>query len=71
MPSQHREAVTHVCGELGVSERRACRVLGQPRSTQRYEPLRDEKDKLLIKRLHETCGALSSVWLPAHHRQAW
>jgi transposase InsO family protein len=24
-----------VCAELGVSERRACRVLGQPRSTQR------------------------------------
>ena len=24
---------------LGVSERRACKVLGQPRSTQRYEPV--------------------------------
>jgi len=36
-----------------VSERRACRVLGQPRSTQQYEPLRVEKDKVLVKRLHE------------------
>ena len=45
--------MAHVRCELGASERRACRVLGQPRSTQRYEPLRDEKDKLLIKRLHE------------------
>ena len=24
---------------MGVSERRACKVLGQPRSTQRYEPV--------------------------------
>lgn len=36
-----------------MSERRACRVLGQPRSTQRYEPLRIEKDEVLVKRLHE------------------
>lgn len=36
-----------------MSERRACRVLGQPRSTQQYEPLRVEKDKVLVKRLHE------------------
>ena len=34
----------HVIAVLGVSERRACRALGQPRSTQRYEaiPLTDE-----------------------------
>jgi putative transposase len=29
-------AVEHVQSVLGVSERRACRVLGQPRATQRY-----------------------------------
>jgi len=28
--------VTRVCTKLGVSERRACRVLGQPRSTHRH-----------------------------------
>jgi transposase InsO family protein len=28
-------------------------VLGQPSSTQQYEPLRVEKDKVLVKRLHE------------------
>ena len=27
----------HVQGELGVSERRACRVVGQPRTTQRRQ----------------------------------
>ena len=34
----------HCCATLGIPERRACRVLGQPRSTQRYqrEPLNDE-----------------------------
>ena len=36
-----------------MSERRACRALGQSRSAQRYEPLRAEKDKLLVERLHE------------------
>lgn len=52
-PSQHRDAVAHVRCELGISERRACQVLGQPRSTQQYERLRTEKDKVLVKRLHE------------------
>ena len=34
-PSRRRLAVDHVREVLGVSERRACRVLGQNRSTQR------------------------------------
>ena len=36
-----------------MSERRACRALAQPRSTQQYLPLRVEKDKALVERLHE------------------
>ena len=39
--------------ELGVSERRACTVIDQPRSTQRYEPKKPEKDKALTTRLHQ------------------
>jgi putative transposase len=36
-PTRRREAVSHVRRSLaGVSERRACRALDQPRSTQRY-----------------------------------
>ena len=37
--------VDHVKEHFGVSERRACRVLGHPRSTQRYapRPVGDEK----------------------------
>jgi transposase InsO family protein len=37
-----------VRGKLGVSERRACRVLGQHRSTQRHAPKgRDDEDRLV------------------------
>jgi len=43
-PARRRSAVAHVQRDVGVSERRACRALGQPRSTQRYEarPKADE-----------------------------
>ncbi|WP_456306517.1 IS3 family transposase [Muricoccus nepalensis] len=37
-PARRRAAVGHVRDELGVSERRACAVLGQHRSTQRKVP---------------------------------
>src|SRR6266542_961262 len=34
-PTRRRDAVRHVRERLGVSERRACRAIGQSRSTQR------------------------------------
>lgn len=37
-PSRRRKCIEHVRRELGVSERRACRTLGQHRSTQRKVP---------------------------------
>jgi transposase InsO family protein len=37
-PARRRVCVEHVVRELGVSERKACRVLGQHRSTQRKVP---------------------------------
>lgn len=37
--------------ELGVSERRACRVIGQVRSTQRYRPLPNEDQEKLRGRV--------------------
>ncbi|MGR3631970.1 MAG: IS3 family transposase [Limimaricola soesokkakensis] len=37
-PSRRRQCIDHVRQELGVSERRACRTLGQHRSTQRKVP---------------------------------
>jgi transposase InsO family protein len=39
--------------ELGVSERRACRVIGQPRSTQRYQQRPADDEELLTKRMVE------------------
>jgi putative transposase len=38
---------------LGVSERRACRAIGQSRSSQRYQPLEDEEEKRLIREMLE------------------
>jgi transposase InsO family protein len=39
--------VEHVRGKLGVSERRVCRVIDQPRSTQRDHPIvRDDEESL-------------------------
>src|SRR5690606_12145261 len=52
-PQRKRAAVKHVMEKLKVSERRACRVLGQPRSSQRYEALRPALDVDLVRRLHE------------------
>ena len=37
-PSRRRKCIDHGRQELGVSERRACRTLGQHRSTQRQVP---------------------------------
>ena len=37
----------------GVSERRACEVLGQPRATQRYEVRTREEERRLVARMHE------------------
>ena len=43
-PTRRRDAVVHVQRDVGISQRRACRALGQPRSTQRYRrrPKADE-----------------------------
>jgi len=58
-----------VCDRLGVSERWACRVVGQQRSTQRYEPVRAEDDVALRQRLREF-SAERPRWgyRRAHHR---
>ena len=46
-PSKRRKLVLQVCMNLAVSERRACRVLGQPRATQRHIPqIRSEEERL-------------------------
>jgi transposase InsO family protein len=43
--------VGHVRDLLGVSERRACQVLGQPRSTQRHRPKERDDERRLVQRI--------------------
>ncbi len=39
--------MSHACTEHGISERRACQLVNQPRGTQRYQPIqRDDEDSL-------------------------
>jgi transposase InsO family protein len=45
--------VNHVQAELKQPERRVCRVLDQPRSTQRYTAVPRDGDEHLVRRLHE------------------
>ncbi|NIV18824.1 MAG: IS3 family transposase, partial [Woeseiaceae bacterium] len=42
-----------VQNRMSVSERRACRVLGQPRSTQRRQPRRSREEERLVKEMVE------------------
>jgi putative transposase len=41
---------------VGVSERRACKVIDQPRTTQRYVPRRPDKDKALTAKIKTLAG---------------
>ena len=45
--------MNHVQDKLDVSERRACRVLGQPRSTQRRQAFVGDDEEALIERIIE------------------
>ena len=58
-PSRRRRCIDHVRDRLGVLQRRACRVLGQHRSTQRHIPRgRDDEDRLVADMiaLARRCG---------------
>lgn len=51
--------MVHVQQKLGVSERRACRVLSQPRSVQRYKSSKSGEEEVLRRdmvRLASTYG---------------
>ncbi len=47
----------HVCQVLGVSERRACRVLGQCRGTQRHRALPPSDEPRLVSRIIQLASA--------------
>jgi transposase InsO family protein len=48
--------VDQVMEILEVSERRACRVIGQPRATQRYPKRIDEDEELLREQIVSLAG---------------
>ena len=50
-PDRKRKAVQEAIEVLDVSERRACRVLGQHRSTQRYDKRVPDNDVMLTERI--------------------
>jgi len=52
-PPQRRRAVELLCEKLEVSQRRACEIAGQHRSTQRYEPAVADRDRDLRAELRE------------------
>src|SRR5207244_2291972 len=52
-----RQAVRQLQEAFGVSQRRACRVLGQPRATQRQQPKKTkEGEERLVQRMLELVG---------------
>jgi putative transposase len=52
-PSQRRRAAQMLQARLGLSQRRACRIVGQHRSTQRHHPENPDPDKDLRRRLRD------------------
>lgn len=52
-PSRKRAAAVELQAEFEVSERRACQVLRQPRSSQRYQTQPRDDEETLVKRMRE------------------
>jgi len=51
-PARRRDAVRYLQGRHGVSERRACTLVGQHRSTQRYHPVPADFELALVRRMN-------------------
>ena len=68
-PARRRRAVAVLRDRLGVSERWACRVVGQHRSTEPYEPKRADDDAALRAELRKFSGERPRWrYRRAHHR---
>jgi hypothetical protein len=66
---QRRQAVRQLQQTFGVSQRRACCVLRQPRSTQRQTAKTSAEEERLIRRMLSGATA-SALGLPTHQRIA-
>ena len=75
-PARRRACVEHIRSVLNVSERRACRALGQHRSTQRKTPRGKEDEEALtadliaLARQYGRYGYRKIVFAP-EHEQDW
>jgi len=67
-PERRRRAVTSLRDRFGVSERRACRLTSQHRSSQRYRRLLLPEEALLRERLQLLARPAPALRLPAHPR---
>lgn len=56
-PARRRDAAAYLQRRHRVSERRACRLVGQHRSTQRYQRLEPEYELRLVARMNELAAA--------------
>ncbi|MCK4419325.1 hypothetical protein KAV79_05925, partial [Candidatus Aerophobetes bacterium] len=62
-PSKRRKIVDIILKTPKVSERRACRVLGQARTTQRHSPhIKDDEERLLV-RIIELPNTIWEIWV--------
>jgi len=66
-PARRRAAVQYLIRRHRISERRACALLGQHRSTQRYRPLVPLEEAALVRAMN-ACAALHPRW---GYRAVW
>jgi putative transposase len=69
-PDRRRRTVATVRRRLGperVSERRACRVLGQPRGTQRYQAQRPSDERQLLEAMRQAARKRPRFGCPRIH----
>ena len=66
-PARRRDAVAYPCRRHHISERRACRLLAQHRSTQRYVPLPNDHELRLVTRMN----ALADQHPRYGYRRVW
>ena len=71
-PARRRAAVDHLQRRFKVCQRRACRVVGQVRSTQRYAAVPSDFEARLVKAMHAEAelhpdgatGGCTPCWSP-------
>ena len=66
-PNQKRVAVAHLVAEFGVSERRACLVVNQHRSTQRHYTTRSDEEQALRVRIRALAVKYPRYGYPCIH----